>query len=381
MVESGTMPGYMAHYGWTNDIADILISRWEFYADSIKLCEGYGIMNSYYYYNTTTHNKAPILHAASGYHDGTDRSIQLNATPPELAFQVPLPGCQWDGSPGLPICAIRGQRLRLRVYIEERSKLVESSQLVPIPGSGLPDLSSNYFDRAPAPWDNKRIIVNGTIRSDRTEPIYVLGNPYIYAKLHVLHLDDESRTAIAAKPIELHFHRQINQILEFDTTNFIIGTMIAELLEIRGFFDAILVRFLSRARKFQNKYFDTLPPPSSNSRITPREWVSSITFIVNAYDRAIQLNPTQLRTLANNTKQRRDILDAIYYFVFGEPYEHEPAGSLFLSRTHKAQLNFTIDYLPSDPAIQNNSLYLYLLGIAWNILDIKNGQMRARFQD
>jgi hypothetical protein len=359
-----------ARYGWSNGIADNLIQRWELYADTLKLCEGYGVIHSVYNYSKTTHSRAPILHAAAGYHDGSSKMIQRNATPTQLTCRIPVPGCQWEGAGGLPICAMLQQRLYIRLYIAPKTAMVESTALYIDEATKLP-----VFDPCPAPWGNKRIFINGSAAAGyRTLREWQIGQPYLYASCTVVHLEEELRNELMRRPIELPYHKYLLELLNFDERSWQVGNQIVKHLETKGFYDALYVRFWHDARMRQNKYRDTLAPGGF-------EWVSKLSLVINGRERVATWDPKKLRQLANNTQLQRDIHDPLYYLIFGEPVDHEPAGTLYLSRTHKAQLNFTVENLPIDPATRSKYVYVYLLGVAWNILDIRDGQAKPRFLD
>lgn len=369
MIDPSTGLSAKGRYGWSNGIADNVIQKWELYADTQKICEGFGIINSVYTYSKTTQARAPLYHEASGYHDGSLKEIQRAATPSQLSCRIPLPGCQWEGGAGLPLCALLNQRLYVRIFIARKEDLAESSRLWTDVTSGLP-----VYDVCPRPWGKKRIFVDGNDSGLRTIPEWELGQPYVYARCTVLHLDDEARQDIVKRPIALPFQKFIYELINFDEATWQIGNPVTKVLETRGFFDAIYIRFWHEARDSQNKYRDTLAPGGY-------EWVNDISLIVNGVERVFTWDPKKLRQLSSNTQMSRDIRDPLYYMIFGEPQDHEPAGSLFLSRTHKAVLRFTIGALPYDPAGKSKFVYVYLMGVAWNILDISNGQARLRFSD
>jgi hypothetical protein len=263
------------------------------------------------------------------------------------------------------------------MFIARKEDLVESSTLYTDASSGLP-----VYDVCPRPWGRRRIWWTAGL-SGSTPPVdstYVtkaeweIGQPYLYARCGVLHLDDEPRETLARMPLELPYQRFVYELIQFDESAWIVGNQVSKVLETRGFFDALFIRFWHEARDVQNKYRDTLAPGGY-------EWVNNISLIVNGVERVFSWDPKHLRQLASHTQLERDIRDPLYYMIFGRPQDHEPAGSLFLSRTHKVSLRFTIGALPVDPATRSRYVYVYLMGVAWNILDIKNGRAAPRFAD
>ena len=362
-------------YGWSNGTADNVIDKWELYADTYKVAEGNGIINSSYWDSRTTHARAPLYHQSAGYHDGSTKAIQRAATLPQICCRIPLPGCQYEGGPGFPICAMLKQRLYVRLYIAPKERLVESSVLWVDFATQLP-----MFDSCPQPWGGHTILFKDSVTGQfvdsgyRTLQAWEMGQPEIFARCQVLQLEDEMRETLIARPLSMPYQRFVVDQLAFDETTWQIGNTVSKVLETCGFFDAIYVRFWHDARRRQNKYLDTLAPGGA-------EWVSTMSLVVNSVERVFSWNPTNLRKLANNSQLSRDIKDNYYFLVFGEPIDREPAGSLFLSRTHKSLLRFQIAALPTDPATHSRFVYVSLLGIAWNVLDIRDGQVRIRFAD
>jgi hypothetical protein len=85
--------------------------------------------------------------------------------------------------------------------------------------------------------------------------------------------------------------------------------------------------------------------------------------------------------LANNTQLARDVNIALYYLIFGISPENEPGGACNLSRCQKAALNLSFNDVQPDPVTGENTTYAYILGLSWNILDIKDGLAILRFPD
>jgi hypothetical protein len=377
-IATTSIPSGVACYGWTNGIANFLIQKWQLFADNLLLCEGYGEIGSWYPFTQTTQNKAPILQAISGQHDGSQTAIQWAATHKELTFNVPIPGCQYKGDCGLPLYAMQAaQRLFLRLTLNPITALVESSPVNVLVGEG--DGYDPIYDVCPAPWGNKTIqitdMTTGTVdTSFRTLPLYEMAPLVVYAHYEVLNLDEEARAELRRIPHSIPFKQQYLDILTYDQNVFIPGNTVQKRLDIRGFFEALYIRFISTARVLQNKYRDTAP-------IGGGEWIRSMYLTVNGIERIVNQIPEQYRAITLKTRVPRDIPDVLYFMIFGQEVDHEPAGNLYLSRSHKVQLTFQFADIPPDPVTRSRQADVGILGIGWNVLSIVDGRAVCVFAD
>lgn len=373
------------YYGWSDGIANYLIDKWQLYVDNVLVLEGYGEFNSWFPDMDTTQLKAPITHAATGLNQGTVQGIQANATPPELIFRVPLPGCQGRGDTGLPICAFPNQKVYVRFFLKDKTLLVDSSphdaRDIPPPSTPPPGYmpkSLPCYVSCPTPWGGRQIYVNGETTfpdgspAGRTLSAAKMGQPYIYARTVVLNLENELQKSMAAQKFEIRFRQQRLDYWTVDNKSFISGAYYRQTLQIHGLFQSLFLFFRSIARTAQNKYTDLLPSYGS--------WLSALALNVNGQDRIYNWTPQELTTLANNTQLMRDVEFALYYLIFGISPDAEPAGTCNLSRCQKAVLN--LQFSPDvqvDPMTDSNTTYAYIIGMSWNVLDIKNGLAIMRY--
>ena len=362
-------------YGWCNGIANYMISRWAFYADTIIIAEGYGEFNAWFPDMDTTQMRAPLLHQATGRHNGSPAAIQANATPPELVFRVPIPGCQKKGDTGLPLCAFKHQKVYLRVWLLDKTQLVESAGLVGPAGQtyGLP-----LYELYPAPWGRRPIYVNGVL-TDVTLDARVMGQPYIYARTGILNVENELRKSLAAQKFEIRFRQQKRDYWGIDGADYVPNINYRRVIQLSGFFQSMYLYFRSVARTKQNKYADILPTNPVSNVLT--EWISTLALNVNSNDRIYPWNPEEFRPLANKTQLGRDVNVALYYLIFGISPNDEPDGTLNLKRCQKTVLNAVFNPVQVDPMTASNTTYATLLGLSWNILDINGGQATLRFPD
>ncbi len=373
-IESQT-PGLVSRYGWTNGIANYLIKRWALYSDNLMLVEGWGAFNSWFPDMETTHFHAPLLHASTGTHDGSDRAIQRAATVPEIVFRIPLIGCQNDQDVGLPLCALRAQRLYLRLWLADKTELVESTVLTAGAG-GVPQIVDGepVYEICPAPWGYKRIYVNGVDSGERTAREHEVRAPTIYGRFAVLHLDPELRDAMTKEPQQILFRQQHREDFTITDREWNPAARYHRRLSIHGFFQALFLGLISTARRRQNKYRDVSSPGGG-------EWLVDLALSVNGQERIDFWPPKKFQELANNTQLRRDVEVDLYYLIFGVNPDGEPAGTCNLSRTQKATLILQLNDVPVDPAEATNQADATLMGLSWNVFDVHDGMGRLRYPD
>jgi hypothetical protein len=375
-VESRVWPGTFLQYGWTNGVANYLIKRWAVFADNIMLLEGWGEFNTWFPDMETSHQHAPLLHASTGIHTATPRELQRAATPGELVFRLPLMGCQGDRDVGLPLCALPGQRLYVRLWLADKKELVESSlkQYVagPTPETFLPE-----YEICPEPWGSRAIRIDGVPSEYTTLMDYEIGQPYIYGRFGVLHLDEEARVALRAIPHSITFRQEQREDFIIKPDDFLAGSL-KRRLEIHGMFQALYLTITSEARLQQNKYRLIDPPTFPIAG----EWLNNLSLNVNGLDRIYAWDPKKFQELANNTQMRRDIHPRLYFLIFGvNPYVHEPAGTCNLSRVQKATLLLDLVDQPPDPTTGSNQAFASVLGLSWNVFEIRDGVGRLKYAD
>lgn len=375
-VESAQWPGTFLPYGWTNGIGNYLIARWALFADNRMLQEGWGDFNAWFPDMETTHMKAPILHATSGTHAGGDQKVQWNATPPEMVFRLPLVGLQGEDR-GLPLCALRSQRLYVRLWLAPKESLVESGENGYVHDVAL-DRELPKYELCPAPWGGRRGRLErpeGTVTEFRTLEDWQIGQPFVFARYGVVHLDEETRAALRAEVQDVVFHEQRRDTFVIDDSEWVAGARLTRRLGIHGFFQALYVGFLSDTRRQQNKYRDIDPPGGG-------DWLTELGLYVNSEERILSWAPALLQELANNTQLRRDVESQLYYVVFGVgPDDRGPAGVCNLERTQKVNLAMRLDAVPADPVTGSKQAEVSVLGLSWNVFRVAGGVGRVVFED
>ena len=353
-------------YGWTNSVANYMIERWALFVDSVIVVEGFGDFNAWYPDMESTHTHMPIVHTITATHNGSDRAVAANATPPELNFRVPLAGCQRYNDAGLPMCCLAsGQRIVVRFWIRDKTRLVETGR--------APSAEGFLYEQCPAPWGGKTILdASGVDTGLRTLQEWEVGHPHVVARFSGLQLEPEVRAALVAEDQAITFRQQRRESFVIEDKDWYDGHVLKKRLEIHGFFQALFVGIISSARLAQNKYRDIWSPGGG-------EWLQNLSLVVNGQARILQWPPKRFQELANNTQLNRDVWSDLYYLIFGVNPEEEPAGTCNLSRTQKVSLHLTLAAQITDPLFDSNQAVATVLGLSWNVMEIVGGRLRLKF--
>lgn len=367
--------GNFYRYGWTNGIANFLIQRWALFMDNIEIQQGWGDYNDWNADSQTTHLQAPLIHSATGTHDGTAVSIQLNASPPEVLFRIPIAGCQSRTDTGLPLIALRNHRLYVRLWLLDKTALVESEQ---INTEGLP-----IYESCPVPWGEKPIQVFDSsgnqilsVSGQLTTAEYSMGQPVVYGRFTILHLDSEMRDIMRSIPHSIRYKQQDRE--DFTIANLDWPTQPQQIVrytkrvELLGMYQRLLLSFRSYARIRQNKYRDITPPGKG-------EWLNNVSVIINGTERILPWVPKVMRKLSQNLQLERDVSRALYFLVFGVSPDSEPAGPMLLAQTNKVILAMELAYTPPDPQFTTRQTTVSITGESWNIMEIQDGIASIRF--
>ena len=385
-------PGYVLPiiYGWTNGIGNFLIQRWALFMDNIMLQEGYGTYNDWHPISDNAQLHAPVINLSTGSNDYPIQNVQQNATPGELNFRVPLIGCQQYRDSGFPLSAIKAQRLYLRIWLNDKSDLVQGAT-APVLGEDAPP---NYIT-CPIPWGGKKILVsdgtlsaiNFTDSGEVTLQDYQMGQPNLYANFTVLHFDPQMSYTIRNMTHNVTFTQQVRYEFTIEDSDWV-GTnpVIKKQLEINGLVQRLMLGFISLEAQKQNEYRNLTPPlaASIQDRIFQQEWLRSVTLVVNGQERIHPWDPRKFQKLANNTQVRRDIERELYLLVLGVSPDLQPAGAFNMDRTQKVTLilNLTPDLLFSTKLpTATRQTFAWVKGEAWNVLDIVDGVATVRFND
>ena len=366
--------GKFHRYGWTNGIANFLIKRWVLYMDNLEIQQGWGDYNDWNADSQTTQLQAPLIHASTGTHDGTAVSIQLHATLQEVLFRVPIAGCQSRSDTGLPLIALRKQRLFLRLWLLDKTELVESEQIDTI--NGLP-----IYETCPVPWGLKPIRIldssgNISLSGEVTVAEYDLGHPVIYGRFTVLHLDKEMQNIMRTIPHSIRYKQQERE--DFSIANSDWPTQSQQIVrytkrvELMGMYQRLLVSFRSYARTQQNKYRDITPPGNG-------EWLNNVSVIVNGTERILPWVPKIMRKLSQNLQLERDVSRALYFLIFGVSPDEEPAGPIIFTQKNKVILAMELAYIPLEPQSSTRQSFVSITGESWNSMEIQDGIASIRF--
>jgi hypothetical protein len=232
------------------------------------------------------------------------------------------------------------------------------------------------YELCPAPWGGRagRLVRGGVTTEFRTLEDWQIGQPYVYGRFAVVHLDDETRRALQAESQDIVFHEQRRENFVIEDAAWNPTARLTRRLEINGFFQALYVGFLLEARRRQNKYRDINPPGGG-------EWLVDLALYVNSTERIREWPPKHFQELANNTQMKRDVESQLYFLVFGVAPDRDPSGVCNLGRTQKVNLAMRLEDVPADPVTDSSLTVGSVLGLSWNVFRVEGGIGRVVYED
>ncbi len=114
-------------FGYTNGIGYTLFERIQIFQDRILLIDITGDSLQAMQATENSWNGAYLTDRLVGKHNGTARSIGINAQPGRLRLRLPWPGCQHRNDGGFPLCAARSQNFRVRLMLRRLEDVIEGS--------------------------------------------------------------------------------------------------------------------------------------------------------------------------------------------------------------------------------------------------------------
>jgi hypothetical protein len=364
-------------YGWCNNVGFQMFERIQIYQDQIMIHESYGeylewrLRQSYGY--TTTY----LVAAEVGSRAETPVGIGRSASRVELRVPFPVFGWQYLNDPGLPLCALRKQRFRIRVLLRNLNELVVASD----------------GRLAPQPWGGKLLQVQATQGGPITEARTL--NESVMRRI-VINL--EQTAVYVPKDVQHWFNAQTFrfpfQTVQYQHFTVEDNTMTAAAqnpgavyqvpfnVDFIGSIDRLLLGFRSAASTEAGQRTVLRAPNGVPFIRTVRlnianidrikQWQLPVVREVTAYWKSQRMQSD----LAN-----RDIAQEIYTLSFGGFDGVRPAGTVNFTRASLPTLFVTLNATPYDRRNISRKVYALLYGESWNVFEVCNGVGKMMFDD
>lgn len=358
-------------YGWCNNIGFHLINKIQILQDQVTIHEIYGEYLDWYYrqqYNIATYM---ILRENVGWRENDAISIGRSASIKQLRVPIPIIGSQHIGDPGLPLCALNGQRLRIRVYLRNLSELIVASdgRLKPSPWS----LALNVQQTKMGPIDTsykslkKSDMRSFSMRLEQTV-IYVRGDVQTWLKSQTIR--------ILYKNIQHHEYTISDNQLTASSLNRGGTYQIPLPLDFIGPVSRMMLGFRSNASTEAGQR-DKLVATNGAS------YIRSIRLNIANIDRIQTMGTAIFKSFTDYWKYAGNNDMEYYTLTFGGGPTHSiaPCGTLNLTRASEPNIFIILNNIPYDPRNISRTTYAILYVESWNVYEIFNNMGKLMFDE
>ena len=352
-------------YGYTRGIAYFLFSSIQIFQDKVLLYESSGDSLWASELSRGSLNSAWLTQALSGQRgfDSDTTDLSRLATPGRLRLKIPIPG----NARGLPTCAMKQQKFRLKLTLRTLEECVECS-----------DDSVVH----PAPWSEPLFqMLDRTTNSTTTftpTPRELIGKPVLTLETRHVYMDAESRAKYESEKHEIPY-----ALLYENTYTFSGAFAIRVVKDIDAEHPAS--RMFWYIRTWDNLYRNRRWATSDDRN----PYYGSATFLIAGRDREAAAAPILWNTLVPFAKEERDP-----GFSLGEmnwdlgpgtgraaPHVPVPEGSINFSTAEKPAFSIFLRYPNRDTAFDTKTVELNLVVNSWVVYTIEDNRGYTAFSN
>jgi hypothetical protein len=366
-------------FGYCNNIGFQMIEKIQVFQDQLLLCETYGeymewrLRQSYGF--TTTY----LVASEVGSRPETDLALGRSATAAPLRVPIPVLGWQNLFDPGLPLCALKSQRFRLRVHIRKLEDVVVASD----------------GQLRPQPWGGKQLLIQRTAggpidTTQKTLERSVMKNIIMYLEQSVLYVPPDVQTWFKSQTLYFPFQNVQHQQYTLED-----NVMTAAALNPAQVFQLpLLVDFIGSADRLLLGC-RSLACTEAGQRTTLRAtngkpFLRTLRLNIANIDRIQEFPLAVFREVSAYWKSQRMGLDLaepittpqeVYTLSFGGFDWNTPSGTLNFTRAVDPVLNVVLNGVPYDTRNTSRKTFALLYCESWNVFKISGGIGKMMFDD
>jgi hypothetical protein len=355
-------------YGWMRGIGYYLFEKIQILQDLVLIQEISGDSLWALDSSAATNVQYFLLASQAGMHNGSAREIAANATPPTLKMRIPFPGCQGRLDGGFPLCCMKGQTFRVRLYLRRAEVLWESFTPTNI-----------------APWDATFVVpttggdttVNGVGRSS-------LGTPTLLLESRQNYLPPDHVEELKKRHLEIPFVRYYDETFTIGEADYLpldgAGvSLIQRRMEGRHPIERLLINF-RLAQWFRG---------GQMWRSGANDFYNSMGLLVAGTDREYAWPSLILREVNGFAKDSRfangrEMSEIRWSIPEGDhrlQLNRQPTGAVNFTTASRPTLTIDLKNVPADPECNARLTYLQICGEGWGVYEVKNGRGRLMFLD
>jgi hypothetical protein len=385
--------GNKTYYGYVNGIAYFLFEKIQIFQDKILLQEVSGDSLYVANLNKGSWNQGFLTQKLAGVHDGSYRSIQDNATPGSLKLTLPMIGCGWPGDRGLPLCGLRNQTFRLRLWLRPLEQLVES---VTTTSGGVIIPPTQPSEYRISPWEQTftQEIDGGADITGVAPPRSVMKQPNIILKTKQLYLLNEARDQLAKETIEIPYIRYFDNLFSINQLDYAPidrgGTAnIVKFLDANYTVERIMTYFRNTTSIFRNRLWDfensapTTPVTDpEGGALNKGQFYNSIQLTIAGQLREGPWDSDVWQQVMTDAKEERSLSRNICEMNWARgwriddepPAAREPSGGINFTTADRPMLTVGLNDIVRDPTLGYKQAQMVSCCESWALYRIRNGR-------
>jgi hypothetical protein len=346
--------------GYVNGVGHYALERIQLYNDQILLQEFWGEELAWRNAQIRSDVQTIALGSSLGYRYESPLTVARSATP--STYYVPIPLME------LPLVALSGTRLRLRVLLKPLEQLIVSSA------------GTAYT----APW-GLGLSVQATQTGSVDTSQVILARDQIAApglSLEAVHVyvPKDIRGWLKSRSWQIPIVQMQQQVFTLEDNQYNLASTTATPVTLPLRLDMIgAVSQLFFAVQSQGSVLSNLSNVYTATDRSP--FLSSIRLNIANIDRVQSFSTDVYKVVVPYWKHIRTNLDEVYTMSFGGVDETQPAGTLNLTRATRPVFYITLKGVPYDYRSRDRTAFLRMYGLSWNVLEIENGSCKVMFAE
>jgi hypothetical protein len=314
--------------------------------------------------------------AVTGIHDGSALGIQRNATPGVLKLRIPFPGCSQSESGLFPICCVRDQKYRLKVFLRPLERLIECS---------------NTTINNPSPFEKvfKQTLKNGVETIFTSLDKQTVQQPTLYIETCQYYVSNEYRKELNSKPQVIPFRKYYENTFTFGIYDYApldknAPALVKKRIDGQFLVERSVTFFRSQVQLHKNQYSVLRNVVDASG--TSTQFFDSLTLFIAGQPREGPWAPEVWGDIMQHAKEERASSKQLPIMNWGYgwrqedslPAKRQPAGGLNFTTADRPIMNVSLLNIPKDAANQQNCEMRTILE-TWAVYEIVNGHGRFKY--